>query len=227
LLLAVQAARHKLLMALMVLLELLVVILRLGRTYPLLAVNLATVVQMELLLAVLVLVLWVLQANHFHELAQMPLYMVNLVVVMLAPPEKVVTLLVLVAVLVAAVLLFRLVTLEVVLTKEVRVAALVEALMVELVTLVALAVQILGQLVVVERLARQMEEPVARVLSVKVVVVAVRVFPPLPLVALVVWGVLAAVEAVAVEHLQRVPIQALAVMAVRACAVSTLGKELT
>jgi hypothetical protein len=65
-------------------LELAGVILHLVRTYQLLVDSLVMVVQLQLLLAVLVLVLWVLQANHFHETAQTPQYMVSLVAVLLA-----------------------------------------------------------------------------------------------------------------------------------------------
>jgi len=217
----------------MAVLEQPVAILRLVRTYPLLAVNLVVVagrLMIQMLLAALVAVLWrqgKMEATLFHELAQMPLYMVNLVVVMLAPPEKVVTLLVLAAVLVVAVLLFRLVTLEVVLTKEVRVAALVGALIVPQAMRVALAVQILVPLVVVERLERQMEEPVALVPSGKAVVVAVLAPLLAVLLVLVVLVVLAAVLAVAAVRQLTVITQALVVLAAVASAVSTLGKELT
>ena len=79
-----QGARRKLSMVIVVILELAGVILHLVRTYQLLVDSMVMVVHLQLLLAVLVLVLWVLQANHFHEIIQMPQYMVSLVAVLLA-----------------------------------------------------------------------------------------------------------------------------------------------
>ena len=215
----------------MALLELLVVILRLGVIYQLLVGSSATVVQIQLLMVVLVPVFCrqgIMEVAHFHELVQMPLFMVNLVVAMLALPQKLVILLVLAAVLVVAVLLFQRVSTEAVLTKVALAAVAVEAFKVQLVMLVARAVQLLAQMAVAERLAREVEEPVALVLSVKAVAVAVLVLaPPSLLRALVVQGVLAVAVAVAAVRQMPEQIQALAVLAVMVFAVFTLGKELT
>jgi hypothetical protein len=221
-------AQHKHQTIQMALLEFLVVLPHLVRTYRLLVGSSATVVQIQLLLAVLVLVFWIVQAGHIHELVQMPLYMGSLVVVLLLLPQKLVTLLVLAAVLVVAVLLFQRVSTEAVLTKVALAAVAVGAFRVPVVTLVARAVQILAQRAVAEQLARQTGERAALVLSVRAVAVAVLVLPlPPPLRALVVQGVLAV--AVAVVAVRQMPeqIQALAVLAVMVYAVSTLGKELT
>jgi hypothetical protein len=81
--LVAQGARRKLSMVIVVMLELAGVILHLVRTYQLLVGSLVVVVQLQLLLAAKVLVLWALQANHFHEMAQTPQYMVSLAAVLL------------------------------------------------------------------------------------------------------------------------------------------------
>jgi len=215
----------------MVLLELAGVIPHLVRTYQLLVGSLVMVVKLQLVLAALVLVLWALQASQFRVMPQTPLYMVSLAAVMLAPRHKQETLLGLVVVLAVAVLM-RLVATVDLLTKGVQAVVLAEAVVLEDLPLVARAVQMLEPLLVGARLVRRRyrlqarEAQVVLVLSVKAVAVAVLAVIRLVLGALAVRVVLVLVAAVAVRQMLD-QIQALAVLAVTACAVSTLGKEQT
>lgn len=215
----------------MVLLEPLVVILRLVRTYQLLVGSLVMVVKLQLVLAALVLVLWALQANQFHEMPQTPQYMVSLAAVMLAPRHKQVTLPGLVVVLAVEVLML-LVARAALLTKGVQAVVLAEAVVLEDLPLVARAVQMLETLLVGARLVRRQyrlqarEAQVVLVLSVKAVAVVVLAALRLVLGALAVRVVLVLAVVAAVRQMLD-QIQALAVMVAMACAVSTLGKEQT
>jgi hypothetical protein len=211
----------------MVLMELAGVILRLVRTYQLLVGSLVVVVHLQYVLAVLVLVLWVLQASQYRVMAQTPLYMVSLAAVMLAFRDKQETLLDLVAALAVAVVI-RLFVMVAVLIKEAQVVVLAQGVAVQ--ALVARAVLMLDLLVAVVwavRLQQHLQvraEQAERVLSVKVVAVVALAAVHLVWGALAVRVVLVLVAAVAARQMLD-QILVLAVMVAMACAVSTLGKE--